>query len=213
MKFYVYNRYRGDLQFTADIECDDRAKNNVKLGLAIKWAVKSNANLTDADLTEADLRKADLRNANLTDAYLRGANLTTADLRSADLRNADLRNADLFDADLRSADLRSADLRGANLCGADLSRADLRNANLCNANLCAADLSRADLFGAVGVILFGPIGRDRRIGCSVKHIDGPMVRFGWSWGTLDETTAKIRDKYGENSAYENLVRAACAALD
>ena len=143
MKFDVRNRYTGEVKFTADIDCTEGTPTSIKLGLAIRWAVAS----------KADLSRAYLREANLSGAYLREANLSEA-----------------------------------NLSGADLS-------------------------GAKSIISFGPIGRERRIGYAVKHRDGLKVKLGCFWGTLDEAAAKIRAKYGENSAYENLVRAACAALD
>ena len=108
MKFDVLNRFTGDVQFTAEIKTDSTSK-SFQLGLAVRWAIKNNADLRNADLRNADLRNADLRNA---------------DLRNADLRNADLRNAALSDANLWNADLRSADLRNA----------DLWNANLWNAS-------------------------------------------------------------------------------
>jgi len=113
MKFDVLDRYTGEVKFTADISCDKSALPSVKLGLAVKWAIKENANLRSADLRSADL------------SY---ANLSSADLSSADLRSADLSYANLSYADLRSADLSSADLRYANLSYADLSYADLRSA-------------------------------------------------------------------------------------
>jgi hypothetical protein len=93
----VRNRWTNRVQFTAEIVCRPDASIGVKLGLAVKWARKS-----DADLRGADLRGADLRGADLRDADLRGA-----DLSGADLRDADLRDADLSDADLRGAVLRS----------------------------------------------------------------------------------------------------------
>ena len=173
MKFDVRNRYTGEVKFTADIDCTEGTPTSIKLGLAIRWAVAS----------KADLSRAYLREANLSGAYLREANLS------------------------------EANLSGADLSGADLSRAYLREANLSGANLSGADLSGAYLSGAKSIISFGPIGRERRIGYAVKHRDGLKVKLGCFWGTLDEAAAKIRAKYGENSAYENLVRAACAALD
>jgi len=131
---------------------------SVKLGLAVKWAIKEKADLRSADLSYADLRSADLSSAdlssanlsyaNLSSANLSYANLSSADLRSADLRSADLRSADLSSADLRSADLRSADLRSADLRSADLSSADLRSADLRSADLSSADLSSANLRSA-----------------------------------------------------------------
>ena len=87
MKFEIKNRFRGTVQFTAEIDCKDDASTFVKIGLAVKWAFKSGA-------------------------YLRGADLRGADLRGADLGGADLRGADLRGADLRGADLGGADLGG-----------------------------------------------------------------------------------------------------
>ena len=138
IKFDVLNRRSGEVQFTAEINCDERVRRGVKLGLAVLWALINGANLRGADLYGANLRDADLRGA-----YLRGANLRGADLYGADLRNANLRGAYL-----RGANLRGADLYGANLRGADLYGADLRNANLRGAYLRGANLRGADLYGA-----------------------------------------------------------------
>jgi hypothetical protein len=96
IKFDVRNRSSGNVQFTAEIEADEDTNWPVKIGLALKWGIKS-----DADLSGADLRGA----------VLRGAVLSGADLRDADLSNANLSGVDLRDADLRDADLRDADLR------------------------------------------------------------------------------------------------------
>ena len=120
VKFEVKNRFTGKVQFIAEIECDESASRSVKLGLAVKWAVR-----TDANLGGADLWNADLRGANLGGADIRDADLWNADLRNANLRGANLGGADIRDADLWNADLRNANLRGANLGGADLWNADL----------------------------------------------------------------------------------------
>jgi len=133
MKYEIKARWSSRVIFEAEIECEASASEGVKLGLAVRAAYKS-----DADLRGADLRGADLR----------GADLRAADLRDADLSGADLRGADLRDADLRDADLRDAVLRGAVLSDADLSDADLRGADLHNTNLSDADLSDAVLSGA-----------------------------------------------------------------
>ena len=98
MKFEVKNRYTGDVQFVADIDCDEGASYSVKLGLAVKLAVKNKEILRDADLRDAYLSGADLGDADLRGAYLRGAYLRRANLRGADLSDADLRRADLRDA-------------------------------------------------------------------------------------------------------------------
>lgn len=83
MKFEVLNRFSGAVQFTAEIECDENSSRSLKLGLAVKWALKNNANLWGAYLRGADLRGADLRDASLRDANLWGADLGGADLRGA----------------------------------------------------------------------------------------------------------------------------------
>ena len=125
IKFDVLNRFSGKVQFTALIDCAPDAPTSIKLGLAVKYAIKSRANLGGADL-----RGADLSRANLGCADLRGANLGCADLRGADLGCADLRGADLSCANLSSANLSRANLRGADLSRADLSSADLGGADL-----------------------------------------------------------------------------------
>ena len=91
--FNIMNRFSGELQFAAEIECAEDAPLSLKIGLAVKWAKKSRANLSGADLYGADLS---------------GANLS---------------GADLYGADLYGADLYGANLSGANLSGANLSRA------------------------------------------------------------------------------------------
>ena len=101
----IHHRHTGAVIFTAEIEADENTSDAVKLGLAVKAAVREGANLTGANLTEA--------------------NLTEANLSGADLRWADLIEADLIGADLTGADLTLADLRGADLRGADLKLADM----------------------------------------------------------------------------------------
>jgi hypothetical protein len=136
-----------------EITCDPAAPHAIKLGLAIRLAFKSGAdlsgaNLSGANLSRADLSRADLSGANLSGANLSGANLSRADLYGADLSGANLSGANLSRADLYGADLSGANLSGANLSRADLYGADLSGANLSGANLSRADLSRADLYGA-----------------------------------------------------------------
>jgi len=70
IKFDVKNRYTGAIQFTAEIECDDSATPSIKVGLAVKWALTTGADLSGAYLRSADLRSADLSGANLRSAYL-----------------------------------------------------------------------------------------------------------------------------------------------
>jgi len=162
-KYEVRNRWTNAVQFTAEISTTPEMQPSIKLGLAVKWGLKNDADLGDANLGGANLRGADLRGANLRDAnlrdanlrgaYLRDANLGDANLGGANLRGADLRGADLGGANLRDANLRDANLgdaylRDANLRGADLGGANLRDANLRDANLRGAYLRDANLGGA-----------------------------------------------------------------
>ena len=109
MQFHVKSRSSGDVQFTAEIDCAEVDASSTKLGLAVKWAVENEADLTRANLTGADLIRANLTRANLT-----GADLTWADLRGADLTRANLTGANLTGANLTRANLTGADLSGAN---------------------------------------------------------------------------------------------------
>lgn len=108
MKFNVMNRYTGEVQFTAEIDCDEDAGASEELRLAVIWAKENDVDLSCADLRGADLSYVDLR-------YV---DLSCADLRDADLRGADLRGADLHYATLRYATLRYANLKGVDLRGA-----------------------------------------------------------------------------------------------
>ena len=148
IKFEVRNRWSGEVQFTAEIDCNEGAMRSVKLGLAVRWGVRSGADLSGANLSDANLSGADLSGADLSGADLSGADLSGANLSRADLSGANLSRADLSGADLSGADLSGANLSRANLSGANLSRADLSRANLSRADLSGANLSRADLSGA-----------------------------------------------------------------
>lgn len=82
ISFDVRNRFTGEVQFTAKIDCDESAERPVKLGLAVRLAVRNGFSLREADLrggylseanlSGADLRGADLSGANLIGAYLEG---------------------------------------------------------------------------------------------------------------------------------------------
>lgn len=52
-QFPVRNRWSGEVQFTAEITVTPGMLPSVKLGLAVKWAIKNKANLTGANLTRA----------------------------------------------------------------------------------------------------------------------------------------------------------------
>jgi hypothetical protein len=57
-KFEVRNRWTNAVQFTAEIEVTPDMAARGKLGLAVKWGVKSRADLSGADLYGADLSGA-----------------------------------------------------------------------------------------------------------------------------------------------------------
>ena len=164
IKFDVMNRWTSDVQCTAEISCSPDELPSIKRGLAVKWAVKSGANLSGANLSGAYLSGAHLRGAHLSDANLRGANLS---------------GANLSDAYLSGAYLSGANLRGANLSGAHLSDANLRGANLSGANLSDAYLSGAYLSGAHlrGANLSGAKGADLAVAMTRILPDGDLI--GW----------------------------------
>ena len=87
-KFNVLNRWTNAVQFMAEITTTPDMLPSIKLGLAIQWGIKNDANLRGANLIDANLSGANLRGANLSDANLRGANLSGANLIDANLSDA-----------------------------------------------------------------------------------------------------------------------------
>jgi hypothetical protein len=184
IKFDVLKRWSKSVQFTAEIECSKDEPVSVKMGLAVKWALKSGANLGGANLGGADLSGANLGGAYLGGAYLGGANLGDADLGGANLGGADLSGANLSgaylgDADLGGANLSGANLSGAYLGGAYLGGAYLGGADLGGANLGDADLGGADLSGAYlgGANLSGAEGAETAIAQTRILPEGTLI--GW----------------------------------
>ena len=57
IEFDVLNRFSGDVQFSSEIDCENDASRYVKLGLAVKWALKNGANLDGAKLNMANLNR------------------------------------------------------------------------------------------------------------------------------------------------------------
>ena len=85
MKFDILNRFTDAVQFTCELDCAADTLPTIKLGMAVKLAVKEHANLSGANLSNANLSNANLSNANLSNANLIGAYLSNADLSTADL--------------------------------------------------------------------------------------------------------------------------------
>jgi uncharacterized protein YjbI with pentapeptide repeats len=112
--------YLGEIK--VEIECDPNTGLLTKLGLAVRAAVGSRADLSRANLSRANLSGANLSRADLSGADLSGANLSRADLSRANLSRANLSGANLSRANLSRANLSWADLSGANLNGEKITR-------------------------------------------------------------------------------------------
>ena len=78
----IHRCWTGAVMFTADVEAG-LSTAGLKLGAAIKIAIKAGVSLGEADLCGAYLRGADLGGADMSGAYLRGADLRGAYLRGA----------------------------------------------------------------------------------------------------------------------------------
>ena len=79
MHFEILNRFTGAVQFSCELDCPADDLPSVKLGLAVKIAIKEKAYLNGAYLSGADLSGADLSRAYLKDAE--GAELAIAQTR------------------------------------------------------------------------------------------------------------------------------------
>ena len=102
MRFDIFNRFTGAVQFSCELDCPADALPSVKLGLAVKVAIKERANLSRANLSGADL----------SGAYLNGAYLSGADLSRDYLKDA--KDADLAIA--RTRILADGDITGWKKC-------------------------------------------------------------------------------------------------
>jgi uncharacterized protein YjbI with pentapeptide repeats len=109
--------------------------------------------MRDATLTGADLEQADLGRANLEAALAHHARFRRAELRAANLTRlaasgADFSGAILLRVSAQDADFRNADFTRADLSGSLLGKARFENAILTDAHLTAANLWKANLEGA-----------------------------------------------------------------
>jgi hypothetical protein len=105
------------------------------IGLIVRATLIPQSFQRPLDLFRAELPKAwlvgiNMRRASASFANLPGADLERTDLQGADLERAKLPGANLTGANLQGAKLWVAKLPGANLTGANLQGADLRTANL-----------------------------------------------------------------------------------
>ena len=121
IKQEILSRFSGEVIFTAEIECAADELPSIKLGLAVRAAVKVRANLAGANLAGAYLAGTNLAGAYLARANLAGANLAGAYLAGANLAGAYLagaKNADLAIAKTRI--LPEGDLIGWKKCMQDV---------------------------------------------------------------------------------------------
>ena len=88
---------------------------------------------------------------------------------------------------------------------------NLWDANLVGANLVGANLWDANLCGTVGIVTFGPVGVENRIVYLYINKD-IQCRIGCFSGNLTEATKSIISKYGQNSTYELMLKAAAWSL-
>ncbi len=79
-RYEIKDRRSGEVRFTGEISVTPDMLPSVKLGLAVKSAVKSGADLSGADLSGAYLRGAYLSGTDLSGTYLRGTDLRGTDL-------------------------------------------------------------------------------------------------------------------------------------
>mgnify|MGYP006332971461 CR=1 FL=1 len=63
----------------------------------------------------------------------------------------------------------------------------------------------ADLSGAENIKSF-QCGEYNRISYAVKYKNETMFKIGCFWGNTEEAIAKVKEKYGEDSDYEKLIR-------
>jgi uncharacterized protein YjbI with pentapeptide repeats len=178
MKVQIKHRFTGAVLFEAELNATyDSATDAVRLGVAVRLALKVHADLHGASLRGAYLGGADLGGADLHGAYLGGADLHGAYLGGAYLGGADLHGADLGGADLHGAYLGGAYLHGAYLHGADLGGAKWRD------NIV---LSRAPLFIDGLKWRVSILDEHMEIGCELHRID--------KWAAFDDATINRMDR-------------------
>ena len=215
-KFNVLNRYTGEVQFTAEIDCAADAPPSIKLGLAVKWALKAGANLARADLANAYLADVNLAGANLAEAYLANVNLAGSNLADVNLAHANLARANLAEAYLANVNLARADLANANLAHANLAGANLARADLANANLAGADLVGAKIRDRLTLtrrpMFISPIGRENGTLIAWPTNEGMRLQRGCFFGTVDEFREQSDKTHGTGSPVWTTYRAALALI-
>ena len=78
-------------------------------------------------------------------------------------------------------------------------------ADLRGAYLRGADLRGAYLSGAKNIKAF-QCGEYNRISFAIKWESEVMFKIGCFWGNTEKAILKVKEKYGENSYYEKLIK-------
>ena len=73
------------------------------------------------------------------------------------------------------------------------------------ADLEGADLEGANLRGAINIKSF-QCGECNRISFAIKWESEVMFKIGCFWGNTEKAILKVKEKYGENSYYEKLIK-------
>jgi hypothetical protein len=202
MKFDILNRWSGNIQFTAEIECDENARIGIKIGLAVKWAIKTRAVLRGAVLRGAVLTDADLRGAVLTGAVLTGAVLTDAVLTHAVLTDAVLTHADIpIVPNIDAAILASIEAnKAAGKNGLKMSKwhgdDDCDETNWCNTTHCRAGYAIC-LAGAAGFALERKVG-PAVAGALIYAKSDPTRRVPNFYASDADAMADMRERAGQH---------------
>ena len=77
IKFDVFNRFSGAVQFTAEIDAGEHDDIGIKLGRAVKWASLYGASLYGANLKGASLKGANLYGASGVNDYVKCIQIET----------------------------------------------------------------------------------------------------------------------------------------
>ena len=218
-KFNVLKRGSSDIAFTAEIDTNKMLTKFYKregLGLAVKWARERNIPLTGLDLSGIVMRKfnlsdIDLSKCNLDNSLFYGCELIDANLSEASLVGADFTNCDLTDAYFRKSNLMKVDFWGSNLLATDLSCCNLKRTRFNYTQIDKAEFYYSDLRYAKGLLRFGPVGNNLRMG-NVSIERKPLVNLGCFHGREKRTLREICKGYKNDpnlEAYVLFVRAAC----
>ena len=196
MKFDILKRFTGEVVFTAEIECDDDTPQRVKLGLAIKVAVKARANLSGANLSRANLSDADLSDANLSVAGVSRSGVSRANLSGANLSRTNLSDTIKIDpSEIPISPQIDAKILAAIEAGGALN---MDAWHTCETTHCRAGWA-VHLAGKAGYDLQDKVG-PQRAGAMIYRASRPGKPAPWFFDTNEHALADIRKCAAEQLA-------------